>query len=273
MTIRMLSWDLSYGGSGTIADPRAAGAHRLEAMAAVIDELRPDVVALQECSLPGGGDSEKILSRICDATDMKGHLTASNRDGALPVAVLWRQGTVEPLGWETRHKAFYHGAGTLTFAISGFPMPVAVTSLHLHPHSPEAWVIETAVFHMRGGPDSLTILMGDFNGLGLNDPEPDWSRTKPGNRASRCLPHHPSQTPVGDRRLAQRLAMAGFVDSCRDSDPAPTASHIRVDWILASAGIAAAVTAYQVGDDDSTGTREASSDHRPVWIDLDPALL
>ena len=164
MTIRMLSWNLSFGGGGTVADPRAGGTHRLDAMAAVISALRPDVVALQECALPGGGDSEKILNRICDATDMKGRLAVSGRDGALPVAVLWRQDTVQPTGWETRHKAFYHGAGTLTCTISGFAAPVAVTSLHLHPHSAEARVIEAAVFHMRGGPDALTVLMGDFTG-------------------------------------------------------------------------------------------------------------
>jgi endonuclease/exonuclease/phosphatase family metal-dependent hydrolase len=266
--VRILSWNLGAGNPGGLPETN------IKSITAAIRSLDPDIVCFQEIAV-GAHDGASSFHRIRDSLALDGRMGVSSRERALATAVLWKPGAAE-LREQTTHYAdlCYHGLTLLSLNVTGLDRPLAVASVHLHPHSPEARLAEAAVLHMKADKGQLTAVLGDFNNLGAHDPEPDWSATRAGNRASRCLPHAPGERPFGDRRLAWRMAMAGYVDAAAgDPAPAATASHIRVDWALLSTALAPALTGYRVGDDAATGTKPETSDHRPLWVDIDPDRL
>jgi len=262
LPVRILSWNIKYGAPPD--DPA-----RLERIAEAISEHQPDIVCLQECGAHGDGGA--ALERLQTLLDMDGGSAVTARPGALTVAVLWRTGLVTPTAPFDTHYAprCYHGLGLARLAVHGRRLTVA--SLHLHPHSPEARLDEASALHMYADRDQLTAALGDYNNVGLHDPEPDFTQTRPGNVASRALiPDKPGGQLLADRRVAQRLAMAGYIDACDDPDPAPTGAHIRIDWAMLSAPLAPALTGYVAGDREQ---HRHLSDHVPIRIDLDLALL
>ncbi|MEY9861350.1 endonuclease/exonuclease/phosphatase family metal-dependent hydrolase [Catenulispora sp. GAS73] len=262
--MRLLSWNIKAAES-----PGSRHVPNLERIAAVIDEQRPDIVCLQETALGSddGADSFRTLRKLLG---MDGRLQSGQRTESRATAVLWRSDTAGLRQQATHYTGFYHSAAIVALNVTGLSTPLTVASIHLHPHSADARVIEASVFHMKADKGQLTVLAGDFNGLGAHDPEPSWADTRPGNRASRCLPA-PLGTPVedlrGDRRVAWNLATAGYTDACLGPEYEKTASHIRVDWALLSQALAPALTGYRVAEHSDL------SDHKPIVVDLELLLI
>ena len=278
MTIKILTWNLGYGNGEPISQRRAAG------ITEVIATTAPDLVCLQEVAGPQDTYAAELHS-LAAALGMQQRRAVASRRKSLPVAVMWNPDRAELRSWDdTYTDLYYHGMGIASFEVAGLNRPLSVASVHLHPHSGNKRIDEASQFHMKADRGQLFIVAGDFNGLGPEhiDPEPNWSKSRPGNVVARTLPHRPGQIPVGDRRLAWNMANAGFTDACTGSgDLTPTGSHIRVDWILVSQALAPALAGYGVGDNTATarmsearqepdGERIAVSDHRPVWCLLDP---
>ena len=90
----------------------------------------------------------------------------------------------------------------------------------------------------------------------------------------------PDAAPRVDRRAAERLRRAGLLDAAAvlDAPWQPSCGHWRddphgprrIDRILATAAVRPALLSYEVVDTDIT---RSLSDHLPVVVGLDPALL
>jgi endonuclease/exonuclease/phosphatase family metal-dependent hydrolase len=242
-----------------------AAAGRLDAMLAVIHAQRPDVLALQELGQVYRGP-RRLLSRIEAATGMRGHLARSLFGQA--VAVLVRPpGVILSTGrvWRPMH----HAAALVT--VDTDAGAVTVVSAHLHATSPGRRLREARRL-VRRRPDRLTVLMGDLNTL------------DPGTEHSASLAALPAQyrhrhvtNGHVDTRAVQALSDAGLVDLCQlagtgllETVPTdlggPEFPAARLDYILATAPLAALTREVHVVRDAGTGT---ASDHYPVLASID----
>jgi endonuclease/exonuclease/phosphatase family metal-dependent hydrolase len=260
--VRLLSWNIKCAESSASEPPPD-----VDAIAAVIASQYPDIVCLQEVAL-GPNDDAAVFLKLVELLGMDGRLQVGSRSESRATAVLWRPEQIALRG-QTTHYAdlFYHSAAIVDLDVSALPQPLKVASVHLHPHSVDARPIEASVFHMKGAGTQLTVLAGDFNCLGARDPEPDWSLTKPGNRAARTVPAPPGAPPLGDRRVGWALARAGYTDACAGPEFIKTAGYIRVDQAHVSEALAPALTGYRVLDDGGL------SDHRPIIVSLDASIV
>ncbi|OLE27521.1 MAG: hypothetical protein AUG49_05125 [Catenulispora sp. 13_1_20CM_3_70_7] len=263
--MKLLSWNIKAAeslGSRHVPD--------LDGLAAAIDAQGVDIVCLQETGL-GADDGAGAFWALRKTLQMEGHLAPGPRTESRATAVLWRPEVAELRSHTTHYRElFYHSAAIVALNVNGLSNPLTAASVHLHPHSADARLAEASVFHMKADKDQLTIVAGDFNGLGAGDPEPSWADARPGNRAARCVPAPPG-TPVsqrvGDRRVAWNLATAGFADACQGPAYEATGQHIRVDQAYLSEALAPTLTDYHVVDHNGL------SDHKAIAIELDLTLV
>jgi endonuclease/exonuclease/phosphatase family metal-dependent hydrolase len=159
--VRLLSWNIKAAES-----PGSRHVPDLEAIAAAIDEQCPDVVCVQEAAL-GPDDGAGSFWTLRKLLGMGGRLQTGPRSESRAAAVLWRPGAIE-LRSQTTHYAsqvVYHAASIVDLNVTGLAKPLTVASVHLHPHSADARVIEASVFHMKADKDQLTVVAGDLREL------------------------------------------------------------------------------------------------------------
>ena len=279
---------------------------RVEAVAAVIREVDPDVLCVQEIR---GYGPQHSLRQLADAAGMDcravpgdyrwsddGDITEdvvaiATGDADFHLGLMWRPGITPVRGsWRQIGRAeggLWHAAGTVSLQVGG-PVPLTVVTCHLDPFRPEVRFSEAA--RIASLVVAKTALVaGDFNGLS-SDRRADGSFYDPDPLSERGWypeavfqvewdddPDAPART---SRRAAERLRRAGLVDAAcaLDAPWQSTSGHWdgdphgprRVDRILLTERARPALVGYRVFDSD---TARSLSDHLAVVVELDQAAL
>ncbi|MBU2666289.1 endonuclease/exonuclease/phosphatase family protein [Actinoplanes bogorensis] len=256
-----MTWNIKTGGRG-----------RLEAIIAVINRERPDLLALQELRGWESGDA-RILRQIADAVDMVPHLARSFL--GQPVAVFVRA-PLEVTDRSAVRFRLHHAAAVVTVST---PMgPLRVVSTHLNPFSPPRRRREAVWLAHRYQPGAVpTVIAGDLNGL---DPGTDHTETlapQPGFLRAR----HLAADGTADTRAVGAFLDAGYTDLWKVAGSGspltvPTTrgggrefSRMRLDYVLAGPSIAAGAKDMVVVRGEET---EFASDHYPVRVELPPMI-
>jgi exodeoxyribonuclease-3 len=238
--MRVMTWNLLHGGRG-----------RLEAIAAVVDRLRPDILALQE--LRGFDETFGMTPYV--APSVFGQ----------PVAVLVRP-PLRVSSFRAVRWRLHHAAAVVT--IDG----LTVVSTHLNPFSAERRRREARWLAARFGSRRRPVVVaGDLNSL---DPYADHAAAV-ATLDSRYRRRH--LTPAGevDTRAIQAFLSGRFADLFRtagegDGQTVPTSlgggefGPMRLDYLLGTRPVADRVRRVWVVRDDPY-----ASDHFPVVADLD----
>jgi exodeoxyribonuclease III len=264
--LRVMTYNIKNGGrDGRTSD-------RLDLIIAVINETRPDMLALQELGdLPATGR----MPDLAEAVEMQ-PFPARSWFGQ-PVAILVRPpGRVA--GVAPVRRPFHHAAQRLVVGTSGGPL--RVLSTHLYPYSGGRRLAEARWVAAACGAraNELTLLMGDLNSL---DPWTDHreriGRLPPEYRRRHLRPH----SSAVDSRAIAALDRAGLVDlflgvGGGDPETAPTRhgggaefSGMRLDYLFGTPRLAALVRRCTVL---RGGMADRASDHYPVVADLDLAF-
>ncbi|GII21613.1 endonuclease/exonuclease/phosphatase family protein [Planosporangium mesophilum] len=260
MGLTVMTYNIKNGGRGG----------RLDAIARIIKEQRPDVLALQELQhhhRHGG----RLIRLLAEATGARAFLSRS-RLGGQPVAVLVSEPATVISARHLR-RPFHHAAGEVTVRTDAGPLTVIGT--HLYPFSGARRLWEARWLASRADSRRMVLLMGDLNSL---DPWTDHTeriRALPAHHRSR---HLRSGGEV-DTRAVRALADAGFVDLYRRAGTTgpdhtvPTThgnggefSRMRLDYILGTEPVARLVRSCRVV---RGGDTESASDHYPVVAELD----
>jgi exodeoxyribonuclease-3 len=248
MTLRLLSYNIRYGGSG-----------REPQLAAVINALDPGLVVLQEATRP------EVVERLAGATGM--HEWGSRRGHSLGYMSRIK------LAHASWHRPRVSRHAFLEVVPDGSPW--RVFGVHLSAvHA--AWTERRRVFELRALLGSVRqrqhgphVLVGDFNTLA------------PGELLDvRRLPAR-LRTLVwlsGGRirwRTIQTILDAGYADAFRRLHPDLVGStfpawdpHIRLDYVFLPDPVAGRVTRCEVITGADT---RAASDHLPLYAELSQA--
>ena len=248
-TFRVMSYNIFFGG---VSD----GVDRTALLAAQVNAVQPDVLALSEC-LGFVEDGGARMRAFCDAVRMEGELAVA--PSGFHVGLLhsepWRATSMATLTAAMHH-------GLVRTALTDGSHEVTVVATHLNPYSGLGRLQEaqTAVSQTRPGEPSL--VMGDFNSLPAGYDGPLYAR--------RLMDEH--MRP--ETHVCEYLARAGFVDVLAAQGvstptyPTPLVHRphyalapVRLDYVMASAELAAACTSAWVVDTPEAGQ---ASDHLPV---------
>ncbi|MEO3975812.1 endonuclease/exonuclease/phosphatase family protein [Streptomyces sp. CAU 1734] len=276
--LRAVTWNLQGGGID------GASEQRFHAQAEILAGLRPDILALQECTHWDEHDDQRLLW-MCRQLDMAPILMAPSRigDGRNHTALLHRPSRLHLL--ERRAlapQAFHH----------------ALIRTRLRPADADAGddsrdllALATHLTHTDGetrlrearrltdyagdfpGTPGRALLLGDLNCSGIHDTEPDWDSLVPRNLHSRYR-HVTAEGRFGttDRRAVRVLIESGWTDpqTLTGQERSATVGHayanepvpLRLDHILTRD---LPTHSYRTLD---TPTTRAASDHLPVILDL-----
>ncbi|WP_053650512.1 endonuclease/exonuclease/phosphatase family protein [Streptomyces sp. XY431] len=285
---------------------------RSRARVATIQEMAPDVLTIQEVLVDtvdqeGWDDAaEEILRRLaadcglaCSVPDGPAEVAmAHNVHQPWYTAILWNPDTVAPIRGSFRAIGapdFWHGITTLGLDV-GAREPLTVASYHGDPFRPDARYNEALRlkgFYRRTSGVKSGVLLGDFNSIsaassptgGYYDTEP-YTRQDHDDLEYQCVPETIGGSNLADRRPSAALLRRGFMADAAaylgapwqptvgywrdgEGDPDPWGER-RIDLILPTRPVAPALTGYGVHVSEASAI---ASDHRPVWIDLDPSNI
>jgi exodeoxyribonuclease-3 len=262
MTVRLMTWNVKTGGVDR------GRVDRLDAILAVIDRVRPDILALQELrdfDRHGG----RRMNDVAVATGLTAHLAGSIF--GQPVAVLVRPPLVITARKSVRWRLHHGAAAVVVPTHSG---PLTVVSTHLNPFSPYRRMREARWLAARyASRNGLVVLAGDLNSL---DPGTDHT-DELARLDARYRRRHLGPEGTADTRALAAFAAGGFSDLWPpvgegDGHTVPTTnggghefSGMRLDYVLASPPAAAAARSARVVRGDEA---EHASDHYPVVADL-----
>jgi exodeoxyribonuclease-3 len=258
-----MTWNIKTGG----VDRRRHD--RRDAILAVIDRERPDILALQELRGFDRAD-ERRMRDLAGAAAMTPVLARSVF--GQPVAVLVRPSLTirahTAVSWRLHHAA----AVAVVPTGSG---PLTVVSTHLNPFSPERRRREASWLAARyGSKRRLVLLAGDLNSL---DPGTDHA-AELARLGAPYRRRHLGADGLADTRAIAAFADGGFTDlwplvGAGDGHTAPTTSGgghefsgMRLDYVLAGPRAAGTARRARVVRGDET---EYASDHYPLLVDLD----
>ena len=268
-----MTWNIRTGGVDRAGVDRGGvdhgGGDRLDAILAVINRVRPGLLALQELRDFDRHDGRRLRA-VADAAGMTAHLARSVF--GQPVAVLARP-PLEITSRESVRWRLHHAAAVAV--VSTGSGPLTVVSTHLNPFSPYRRMREATWLAARyGSKKRLVVLAGDLNSLDPGtDHADELARLDPRYRR-----RHLGADGVADTRAIAAFAEGGFTDlwplvGRGDGHTAPTTkgggpefSGMRLDYVLASAPAAATAGQARVVRGDEA---EYASDHYPVVVDLD----
>jgi len=256
-----MTWNIKTGGVDR------DGPDRLDAIIAVIEKERPDILTMQELKY-FGNDHEFRLRKLAAAIEMTPHFAPSAF--GLPVAVLVRP----PLRMSerTRMRAGMHHAAASAVVATGAG-PLTVVSTHLNPYSGNKRQREAHRIAERNHAE-LLVIAGDLNSL---EPGVDHTATLARLPEQFRKRHLRSDGTVDTRPVAVLLA-AGLRDLWRtagegDGLTAPTTgggghefSGMRLDYVLGSEAVALRASQMRVV---RGGEAEHASDHYPVVVQLE----
>ena len=245
--MRLLSYNIRFGGGG-----------RLDPLAAVIGRCAPDLVVLQEATMP------EVVARLAEATGMKAWAADPGHSvGFLSRLEIAHHQWHRPLG---ARRSFLEivPAGT-SFRVFG----VHLTAVHSN------WTERRRVRELRGLLKSIErhqegfhVLAGDFNTLAPGE-KLDLDRLPPRLRAVVWL--------TGGKirwETIQIMLDASYIDGFRSLHPEdpgftfPTWDpHVRLDYVFVPAASAPRLKACQVVRD--LPEVRAATDHLPLLAELD----
>ncbi|MFG2148827.1 endonuclease/exonuclease/phosphatase family protein [Streptomyces sp. NPDC048696] len=180
MTLIVMSQNVQYGATDT---------SRWDGLVDRIRTVQPQLLLLQEVDFLA--DPEQAAT----AEKALGLRLAVALSRNLPTAIAWDPEHLELMGTETKCSTtdLHHGYCALQLWPLGlpaaWPVPLVAISTHLTPYSAEAAGQEAQLLCARVyRHGAIGLIGGDINHLPLGDPEPDWDRVPPYNRATLPAP-------------------------------------------------------------------------------------
>jgi exodeoxyribonuclease-3 len=255
-----MTWNVKTGGVDR------GGGDRLAAITAVIEKVRPDILALQELKFFGSEDQRR-LRELAGAIGMTPHLAPSAF--GLPVAVLVRPPLRMTRRTRLRWRMHHAAAGAVVPTGAG---PLTVVSTHLNPYSATRRRHEARRIAKRYR-SGLLLIGGDLNSL---DPGSDHTEEL-ARLPEEFRKRHARRDGSADTRPMSTFLAAGLKDLWTvagdgDGRTAPTTaggghefSGMRLDYMLGSAAVAARAEETRVV---RGGEAEYASDHYPVTVEL-----
>ncbi|MER5780243.1 endonuclease/exonuclease/phosphatase family protein [Streptomyces mobaraensis] len=274
-TVRLVTFNLLTGGIDSEGIE-----HRRQGQIEFLADLAPDVLAVQELRGWERGDWWRLweLANALGMVPLPPVLSARGRGNHL--ALLIRPQTVRVLGHEVdaARRAFYHGLGRARLLLLD-ELPVTVLFTHLCFLGGDERLAEarwlTGYGDTYDGEEQRVVLLGDLNSIGLQDPEPDWSRIPANLRSRHCQLTLSGKAGATDRRAMQLLSEAGWRDPVYllGREPHRTAGYWspdelldhRSDFVLVNRHLGGHVREAVVHDTERTRTL---SDHLPVEVRL-----
>lgn len=265
-SLRVATYNLLNGGHDG-DDPR-----RLYEALEVLREASADVVMLQEAR-GFDRDGARLLFEVERQLGLRGQLALAPHTGQNTAVFLAPRIELHSFTVDAVH--FHHAAAFAAVAVPGLTPELTLASVHLSPISPSARLAEAGHLAGLGAPDRWTIVAGDCNSPGPQDPEPgDW-KSLPTHFRVRYLDDAGQSS---DRRALSLLAAAGFSDVAdelgQSAEPTvPTRGYpdvefvdFRADHVLASPPLAGRATSHRVLKEERT---HRASDHYPVVVEFD----
>ncbi|MGC0423230.1 endonuclease/exonuclease/phosphatase family protein [Embleya sp. AB8] len=189
------------------------GGPRLPAQLAMLRAMDLDLVALQEVK-DGDRDDHALECLIANELGMQSAL-ARSASGRCHLMLAWKPDKLTRVNYtaDAAEGAFHHALQRVEFVVPATGEPLTVLNTHLAPSSDDddrdgeaRWLTEYAT------PGQCTLLLGDLNTIGANDPDPDWSRLPDHLHPRHRLCLDEGVFGLTDRRTIRVLVRAGFVD-------------------------------------------------------------
>jgi exodeoxyribonuclease-3 len=265
--MKILSYNTLFGGFD------GAERRRYEAQIALIRELRPDVLLLQEARNYAAAGSTLWFEteRLLGMRGFVGLAPQTEQNTAIFIAPF-----IRPVRVETDSAHFHHALLVLTAEVPEFPQPVTFISAHLCPNGAGVRAREAAYLVPHATAAALTLVGGDFNTISDHDGVPADLAGLPAHHRVRYT-EPDGITPDG--RPLQWLESAGLHDvgfrAGRHADATvPTAGFkdtefatFRSDYFLASVTLLKSLKDYRVIRNEVT---DKASDHDPIWAEFTP---
>lgn len=192
------------------------GGDRLSTQMTALRAMDLDLVALQEVK-DGSRDDHALECSIANELGMQ-TLLAPSASHQCHLVLAWKPDKLRRVRYspDAAEGNFHHTLQRVEFVIPDTDEPLTVLNTHLDPFSGDDRESEARWLTEYAAPGRRTLLLGDLNTIGADDPEPDWS-TLPGHLRSRHLLCRDDGTlgPT-DRRAIRLLVGAGFVDPFAD---------------------------------------------------------
>jgi len=258
--MRVMCYNIMNGGA--LGRPRGA------VMTEVIREQDPDVLGLCECEhfRPEEGDG---LALLCRELGMRGIVNTAPSGNH--VAILYKP-NLQPAAVSTKSVGMYNGQVRVELR-SNTICSYAIVMTHLHPFSPTLRLGEAEMVSVRAAHAPQSIIMGDLNCLAPQDVTA--STLAALSRTFRLRVTNSSGSadtgPIdllcsrGYTDLGARARQCTYPTDLRDAQEG-SSERGRLDYMLASARLAAACTSFQCID---TVQAHQASDHLPLVADLD----
>jgi exodeoxyribonuclease III len=263
--MRLMTYNILTGGIDQ------DGSSRLEALAEVVKDARPDILVLNECNeLEREGRQASFW--LEHALGMRLVLAFANT--SYHVAVALRVGAPgHLLQVHALRRGFHHAA--LVAQIRWGARALTVVGTHLCPFLSEVRLREAAILARYARPDELVFLLGDMNAISPHDAaHMDVTRWSDARRERHLLAGSESI----DTRVLETFEHAGFVDVFHRLHPEgfhptvptalkePDSTPQRIDYILASPPAASALVQSEIV---RGGAAEVASDHYPLVADFE----
>jgi exodeoxyribonuclease-3 len=263
--MRLMTYNILTGG---IDDD---GSSRLDALAEVVGQVRPDVLVLNECNeLERDGRQNSFC--LEHALGMRIVMAFANTSYHVAIA-LRTSGPGRLLQVHALRRGFHHAA--LVAQLGWGARALTLVGTHLCPFLSEVRLREAAILARYARRDELVFLAGDMNALSPHDrAHMDITRWSEARRERHLL----AGSDTIDTRVLEQLEHAGFVDVFHQQHPEgfqPTvpserrehdATPQRIDYILASPPAASALVQAQIV---RGGAAEWASDHYPLYADFE----
>jgi endonuclease/exonuclease/phosphatase family metal-dependent hydrolase len=271
---------------------------RTASLQQALAESQPDVLAVQEILDDTAAGAGRLLHQLADSlgllctVDARGTTAIASGQHRYHVGLLWRPGiTPVPGTWRAFQAGdFHHALARLQLDI-GSREPVTFASYHADPFRPARRFDEAlrlvAALTRPPGPAAVG---GDFNGVSADrtaqgdyyDHDPYANQEWYGDLLHQVEWNaHPDAPHRADRSPAEVLRRGGLLDAAAalDSPWQPTTGHWpvgdpfgprRIDMIRTTRHLLPALAGYRVL---RTHAASNGSDHLPVSIDLEPAMI
>jgi endonuclease/exonuclease/phosphatase family metal-dependent hydrolase len=271
--LRIVTFNMLFAGH---SDSGFGAPNRWDAQMAFLRALAPDVLLLQEANGFDLLGRRRLHQAVNDLDMARGFLAEANQTTSghkFHTAILTSSRVrVAAEGADTLR--YHHVLGWARLLMPGAERPLELRHLHLDPFDPRNRSREVAPLEVLAAPETWSILAGDFNCIGVDQHEPDWSvldrHLLNGHLRTPSDPH----ADRSDRDATQLLQRAGFTDAATAAGQGqnPTAAFgngdvpRRQDLILTSPALTPLVTDYSVHCEPIT---DGFSDHCAVSIRLD----
>ncbi|MFI1201672.1 endonuclease/exonuclease/phosphatase family protein [Streptomyces sp. NPDC020883] len=274
-TIRAVTFNTLFGGH----DDFGLGAgDRWHGQVAFLKSLEADVLALQECNFWDLLGKRRMYQTVNALAMGSAYLAYANEttSGHRFHSVIMLSRRVQLAAEGADRDRYHHVMGWANLILPGLEGLLELRNLHLDPFDPRNRAREVSPLGVLAAPGRRSLIVGDFNSMGLDYPEPDWAQLQA--HAVNGQLRLPREGEVSDRDATELLARAGFKDASRpfDQEALPTAAFgfgdvpRRQDLILMSPALAPALVDYQVHLEP---VDMELSDHAAVSADFDLSLL